>query len=80
MKEGEMLYSFSNPIREAVIIREGETWNYKNNKSFLNCFPKELRGPVKSQIKSQRIRIRKASDLEIQGLMKYINQIPGYEE
>ena len=80
MKEGEMLYSFSKAIREAVIIREGESWSYKNNKSFLNCLPKELRGPVKSQIKSQRIRIRKASDLEIQGLMKYINQIPGYEE
>lgn len=80
LKEGEVYYSFSKPVREAVIILEGEACSFKNNKSFLNCFPQELRGPVKSQIKSRHIRIRKAGNLEVQALMQYINQIPGYEE
>ena len=80
MKDGEMYYSFSKPVREAVTILEGEACSFKNKSTFLNCFPKELRGPIKSQIKSRHIRIRKASDLEIQALMTYINQIPGYEE
>ncbi|TFH27755.1 MAG: hypothetical protein E4H10_02810 [Bacteroidia bacterium] len=80
LNDGEMYYSFSKPVREAVIIFDGEASSFKNKKSFLQCFPKELRGPVKSQIKSQHIRIGKASDLEMQALMKFINQIPAYEE
>lgn len=79
-KDGEIHYSFSKPIREAVTIVEGKSCSFKNNGTFLKCFPKELRGPVKSQIKSRHIRIRKASDLEMQMLMKIINEIPDYEK
>jgi len=79
-KDGTMSYSFSKPDREAVILLEGEACSFKNKHSLLACFPKELRGPVKSEIKSRRLRIGKASDLEMQMLMQYINQISGYEE
>lgn len=79
-EEGEMHYRFSNPIREAVIISEGEVNSFKNRGSFLKCFPKELRGPVKSEIKTRHLHIKKADYLQMQVLMQYINQIPGYEE
>ena len=79
-EEGEMHYRFSDPVREAVTIFEGKVSSFKNRSSFIKCFPKELRGPVKSEIKSRHLRIKNAGDQEMQALMQYINQIPGYEE
>lgn len=79
-KDGTLFYKFSKPDREAVILLEGETCSFKNKHSLLACFPRELRGPVKSEIKSRHLRIGKASDLEMQMLIQYINQISGHEQ
>jgi hypothetical protein len=79
-RDGEMHYRFSGPLREAVVIIGGVTCGFKNKTGFLKCLPKEYRSPVRTEIKSRHLRIRKAGDQEMKALMQYINQILGYGE
>jgi len=80
IKNGSKYYRFSKPAREAVIIRGGQVYGYKNKKSFLKCFLEKDRKAVKMQMKEHRIRLRKIGDMEMESLVKYINQLPGYED
>jgi hypothetical protein len=80
LKDDKRNFSFSKPLRDAVIIKGKQVCAYKNKKSFLKCFLKEDRKDLKMQMRQQRINPRKATDLEMQALMKYINQIYHHEE
>lgn len=78
LKNGKKYYWFSKPVRESVIIRGGQVYGYKNKKSFLKCFLEKDRKTVKVQMKKHRIQLKKVSDMEMESLMKYINQLQGY--
>ena len=78
LKNGNKYYRFSKPVKEAVIIRDGQVFGYKNKKSFLKCFLEKDRKTVKMQMKEHRIQLKKVSDMDMELLMKYINQLPGY--
>ena len=74
-KVGQNQYSFSDPIRQSYLIRDGQVILYKGKKSFLNCFPAQERVQIKAFIKKNRIRIRKESDSGMTLLLETINQI-----
>ncbi len=74
LQNGQNTYSFSEPIREAVLIRDGLSCHFRNRRGFLNCFPAEKRAQVKAYMKEEHINIRKASPDEMRRLMKRINE------
>lgn len=74
LKDGEKYFRFSEPDRDAVIIREGVATAFKSKGSFLKCFPKEERGPIKAFLREEGIRVQKASDPEMDYLMLSINE------
>lgn len=80
LKDGQRYFNFSGPLRDAVIIRGDQVCAYKNKTSFLKCFLKEDRKDLKMQMRQQRINPRKATDQQMQVLMKYVNQIQTHEE
>ncbi len=80
LKEEQKNYRFSGPLRDAVIISNGQVRAYKNKSSFLKCFGQGDRKKIKLFMREQLINPRKANDLEMQRLMKYINQLSGHED
>ena len=74
LQNGQKTYSFSEPIREAVLIREGLSCNFHNRRGFLNCFPREERTHVKAYLKEEHTKLRKAGSDEMKRLMKRINE------
>ncbi len=74
-KVGQNQYSFSDPIRQSYLIRDGQMILYKGKNSFLKCFPAQERVQIKAYMKKNRIRIRKESDSGMRLLLEAINQI-----
>lgn len=74
LKNGEMHYKFSDPIRNAAIIRTGETRPFRSKKSFLKCFPKEQQAGIKSYLREKGVKFKKADDGQMKDLLEFINQ------
>jgi len=74
-KVGQNHYTFSDPIRQSFLSRDGQVIPYKGKRGFLNSFPAQERVQIKAYMKKERIRIRKASDGEMRVLLEIINQI-----
>ncbi len=77
---GESRYSFSDPFRHSFILLNGELRPYNGRHSFLKCFPVKDRPYIKTYLKKNRVRIRRASDADMSLLMEFINQIQGNEK
>ncbi|MCK4751565.1 MAG: hypothetical protein KAT15_31120 [Bacteroidales bacterium] len=71
---GENHYSFSDPIRQPFIMVNGHAYPYTGMRSFLKCFSRQDQLNIRTYLKENRIRFRKATDQEMQSLMEYINQ------
>jgi len=80
LEDGQRYYRFSGPVRDAVIISGAQIKAYGNKKSFLKCFQKRDRKKIKSRMREERINPRKANVLEMQSLLKYINQLQDHED
>lgn len=74
LQNGQKNYSFSEPIREAVLIRDGLSCQFRNRRGFLKCFRVEERAWVKAYLKEEHIKFRKAGPDEMKRLMKRINE------
>ncbi len=80
LHDGERHYQFSDPIRHPCIVIQEQFYPYSGKRSFLKCFPEQNQLQIKSYLKEKRIRIRKSTDLEMQSLMGYINQLSEHED
>lgn len=80
LEDGQRYYRFSEPVRDAVIIQGSQVEAYGNKRSFLKCFSKRYRKQIKVRMRAQRINPRKANVLEMQSLLKYINQLLDHED
>ena len=76
---GGKSYYFSEPIRRSYVVEKGLFTPFKSKRSFLKCFPKQHKADIRLYMKERRIRFRKADDMEMASIMKFINQIPGNE-
>jgi len=76
---GESQYNFSDPLRHSFILINGESRPYTGRHSFFKCIPVKNRPQIKTYVKKNRVRIRRASDADMRLLLEYINQIQGDE-
>ena len=80
LHDGEKYYQFSEPIRQSLLVVDDRFYPYAGKRSFLTCFPGQNQLQIKTYLKEKRIRIRKATDLEMQSLMEYLNQLSDHED
>lgn len=80
LHKGENHYQFSDPIRHPYIVIQEQFYPYSGKRSFLKCFPGQNQLQIKTYLKEKRIRIRKSTNLEMQLLMGYINQLSEHED
>lgn len=66
---------FSKPRREMNLDRDSLILNYKNNKSFCSLFEADARSEIRDYLRKQKIRVRKADDKSISGLISFCNSL-----
>jgi hypothetical protein len=77
MQNGQQRYFFTDPERKTVLSYREQDCAYTGNRSMVRCFPEPVRGAVKEYLKANRIRVKKATLEEMEGLMKFVNQFAG---
>jgi hypothetical protein len=64
---------FTDSEKESYVILDGSLKNYKNNRSFTELFPNEIKARVREYIRSNHIKVAKSSDEKIKELLTYCN-------
>ena len=65
-------YKFTDAMREIWVIRNREYKQINSNKSLLKLFTKEQSQKIKTWLKAQNIRVKKASDQQLEELSKFL--------
>ena len=68
-------YYFSAPAKISFLSMNGELKPYKNNRSFVSCFPDENIQHIKKYLKTNRIKVSKLNDFNMEGLIQYCKTI-----
>lgn len=68
-------YEFFDSEKECYLLLNGSFLTYRNNRSFLEILPGEIKARVKKYIKSYHIRVNKSSDEKISELLGYCNTL-----
>jgi hypothetical protein len=77
MQNGEQRYFFTDPEKKTVLSYRKQVCTYTGNRSLVRCLPEEVRASVKEFLKTNRIRVKKATLEEMEDLMKFVNQVEG---
>jgi hypothetical protein len=80
LHNGEQHYFFGEPSRRSFLRYQESINPYKGNRSLIRCFPDQIQPAVKGYLKEERIRVKKATDREMQLLLDHIHQLPQHEE
>jgi hypothetical protein len=68
-------YEFTDSKKKNYLVLNGSVITYRNNRSFLQIFPVEIKIRVRQYIKDNHIKVTKSSDDEISGLLAYCNSL-----
>jgi hypothetical protein len=66
---------FSDSEKRNYLKIDGLFKKFKNNRSFTELFPKEIKGSVRQYIKTNHIKVTKSSDERITELLTYCNSL-----
>jgi hypothetical protein len=66
---------FSRPNKKAFLMINEEIISFKNNRSFINCFSDEKKSLLKKHIKSNKIKVSRLNDSEMESLIDYCNTL-----
>lgn len=68
-------YFFSPSYKTSYLLVNGVFLEYKNNRSFINCFKDNSKQLVKRFLKENKIKVSKLNDSGMDGLMEYCNSL-----
>jgi hypothetical protein len=68
-------YEFSGSKRINYLILNDSLMNYRNNRSFIEIFPKEIKSRIRHYIKDHHVKAAKSSDEVISELITYCNSL-----
>jgi hypothetical protein len=66
---------YTNPEKNAFLLRNGNLLPFKGKKSFIKCFPVTQQHAVRKTIKENRIIMRNASDADIHQLFRFCQNL-----
>jgi hypothetical protein len=72
---GESNMVYSKPHRSMYVQSNGRLQKFKNNRSFVACFPKAQQAQIKKHLRQQGKKVRKISDAEFQAVVDYCNSL-----
>ena len=64
-------YQFSDVKKQFWLLKDGEYYSFRNNRSFTKLFDKDKNKIIKKWIKQHQIKIHKASDSQINELLNF---------
>jgi hypothetical protein len=66
---------FTDSEKKNYLKIDGSFEKYKNNRSFTELFPKEIKSRVRQYLKTNHIKVTKSSDEKMTGLLTYCNSL-----
>ena len=72
---GTTNYVFSNPKKRMYLQIGNEKFRYKNKRTFISLFNNNNKKPIKKFISKNKIKIKKATDAEVNLLINYCNTL-----
>ena len=66
---------FADTEKENFLTLDGSLKKYKNNRSFTEIFPDDIKARVKEYIRNNNIDVAKSSDEKIKELLVYCNSL-----
>jgi hypothetical protein len=68
-------YEFTDGKRKSYLKLDRSYETYRNNKSFTELFPREIKAMVRQYLKTNRINVAKSNDEEMTKLLIYCNSL-----
>ncbi len=68
-------YYFTEPVREAYLVRSRAFYNFSGNRSFSRVFGAEGKKLIRKYMRQHHINVRSASESRMRSLMEYCNSI-----
>ncbi len=68
-------YEFSDSRKKTFLLLNDEYVRYRDNRSFANLFPGEIKSEIRKYIKANGIKVAKSSDSDIIELISYCNSM-----
>lgn len=68
-------YIYSDPKRKFYLWKEGQLNSFNSKKSFVKLFDVKYQKQIKQYFKQWRIHLKSISDSQMQGLLKYCNEL-----
>jgi hypothetical protein len=69
------VYSFSSDRRKTYLLLDSTLSRYTNNRSFLKLFQENDRRPIKNYLRTNSIKVKKASDQNMKNLLIFCEEI-----
>jgi hypothetical protein len=66
---------FTDSEKENFLSLDGSLFRYKNNKSFINIFPVNIKGLVKEYLSNNHINVTNSSDEKMKELLTYCSSL-----
>lgn len=68
-------YEFSDSKKKSYLLLNDEYMRYRDNRSFANLFPREIKSEIRKHIKAKGIKVAKSNDGEMLELIRYCNSM-----
>ena len=72
---GESNMVYSKPHRSMYVESNGKLQKFKNNRSFVACFPNTQQLLIKKYLRQHGMKVRKITDTEFQAVVDYCNSL-----
>lgn len=69
---GTSVYYFTSPIKESFVLMDGQLKQFKSKRGLLKLFQPGERAGIKSYLRTNKIRVKKASDKAMADLITHI--------
>lgn len=71
LTSGTQSYYFTDPVRSSYLLKDGVFIDYRTNRTFLKAFGKTQRKMIKQHLKQNKLKVNKASDIQMAGIVEY---------
>jgi len=72
---GSYYLTFTRNVRDSYVLTDGQLKPFSNNGSFIRIFNPGMRAGIKSYLRKNKVRVKKASDQEMAELITFIGKM-----
>ena len=72
---GSYYYTFSKPIRDSFVLKNGQLKPFNTNQGFIRIFDPAHRPEIKSYMRKNKVRVKKASDQAMSEMINFIGNL-----